>query len=375
MSIDPVSIAITIALSAASMALQASTTTEGPRLQSTKVQLGDYGQPLPLIFGLARVPGLPIWAEDLREVKVHRKTKGGKYNDYTYYGTWAVAFSGNEVTNVVKIWFDDAQLVYDASGSGPVSPFTFTEKDNPPVTDLFKLYLGTETQTADPTMKASIEAEFGVGWCPAHRGTGYCVFVNVPLEKFGNRLVQTEFEVNGIMDSAPLYAEFEVTLPSMLTTWPGTPSLSPFEDIDIGGSGGFVIPEVGNVFSDSLYPNTTVINHISDWGGYGGSLPPDTKVWEWTRTNKQDQFIIKVYQAFWGPPDHPSSALPIVLLGLASEWDSVNPLTITVRQRNPGEDWVDLVQTGESSPYTTTIGSTNVVVHETVFASNPWDGT
>src|SRR5690348_11867820 len=109
MTIDPVSLAITVALSAASMALQASKTTNGPRLDTTKVQLGDYGGSLPYIWGQCRVSGQPIWAEDLREVKVHRKTKGGKYNEYTYYGTWASAFSANECKGVIKIWFDQAQ--------------------------------------------------------------------------------------------------------------------------------------------------------------------------------------------------------------------------------------------------------------------------
>lgn len=198
MAVDPVSLAITIALTAAQMALTASQHHEGQRLDSTKVQTGDYGAPLPIAFGYVRLPGIPIWADDLREVKQERKTKGGKYSEYTYYGNWAVAITGHEITSIEKMRFDTF-LVYDNTGSGPTSPFEFTEEDNPTISDLFALYLGTETQSPDPFMAAIIEAQYGVGWCPAYRGTSYVVLKNIPLDKFGNRIPQTEFELTGIM--------------------------------------------------------------------------------------------------------------------------------------------------------------------------------
>jgi hypothetical protein len=116
--------AITIAMTAANMALTASRKIEGPRLDDVKSTGADYGTPLYMLWGMRRLEVPIFWAEDLREVKRRRKTKGGKFNEYTYYGTWAVAVAGHEIAAIRRIWFD-THLVYDLSGAGPVTPFDF----------------------------------------------------------------------------------------------------------------------------------------------------------------------------------------------------------------------------------------------------------
>jgi hypothetical protein len=201
MTIDPVSLAITAALTAAQMALQASKKIEGPRLEDLSVTLADYGTPLPYIFGERRLEGVPIiWAEEITEKKRRRKTKGGKFNEYSYSGTWAVVVADHEIDAVLKIFFDK-HLVYDATGAGPMSPLssiaaTLTDADEGDDTapinlsEYIRVYLGTETQEPDPRMLATVEAEHGVGSCPAYRGIAYIVFEDVPLEKFGNRIPQ-----------------------------------------------------------------------------------------------------------------------------------------------------------------------------------------
>lgn len=183
---DPVSLAINAALVATSMALTASQSFEGPRLDDLKVTTADYGQPLNYFYGVRRFDGVTcIWAEPLTEVKRQRKTKGGKFNEYTYYGTWAVAVADVEVDEYLQVFFD-RNLVYDATGAGPVSPFT----DLGDITQYMTFYYGTTTQDVDPRMAASVDAIHGADSTPAYRGVAYIVFKDLPLEKLGNRLPQ-----------------------------------------------------------------------------------------------------------------------------------------------------------------------------------------
>lgn len=202
--------AITVGMMAANMALTMTRKIEGPRLDDTRFNSGDYGAPITLIWGKRRITPPIFWGEDLREVKRRRKTKGGKYNEYTYFGTWAVALADHEIAGISRIWFD-THLVFDLTGAGPVTPFDFGDRgiakdpDGPlgigyggtNYGDAVALYLGTETQEPDPRMQATVEAQFGEGSCPAYRGVAYAVFKDIPLEKLGNRIPQVSVEVLG----------------------------------------------------------------------------------------------------------------------------------------------------------------------------------
>lgn len=198
MGIDPVSLAVTVALNAASMAMTASQEIEGPRLDSLGVTTSDYGTPLPYAYGTKRLFGVScIWAEPLREQKQQNKTKGGKYNDYKYFGTWAVLLTDHEIQAVSRIWFDK-HLVYDSTGAGPISPFSLEGS----ITDYMRMYLGTDAQDPDPRIQTTVDAEFGAGSTPAYRGRSYVVFEDLPLEKLGNRLPQVDVEVVAVADNA-----------------------------------------------------------------------------------------------------------------------------------------------------------------------------
>lgn len=185
-------------LTIANLGLQMRRKIEGPRLDDVKVTGADYGTPLYMVWALRRLEVPIFWAEEMREVKRRRKTKGGKYNDYTYFGTWAVALAGHQIDAVRRIWFD-THLVFDLSGAGPVTPFDFGGFVN--VDDHVSIYLGTETQDPDPRMEATVEAEFGEGSCPAYRGTPYIVFKDIPLAKVGNRVPQVSVEVVGAAET------------------------------------------------------------------------------------------------------------------------------------------------------------------------------
>lgn len=244
---------ITAGLMAANMALTMTRKIEGPRLDDLKFTSGDYGASLPLVWGKRRMQCPIFWAEDLKEVKRRRKTKGGKYNEYTYYGTWAVALAGHEIEAVTRVWFD-THLVFDMTGAGPVTPFDFgegggrfkeamqhiNESRGKAGNQWFAIYAGTETQEADPRMQATVEAKHGEGSCPAYRGTAYIVFKDVPLEKLGNRIpqVSVEFVGQGATGSLP-YETHDTTIdpPANLYSLAFATDYSRFVWVEYGGEG------------------------------------------------------------------------------------------------------------------------------------------
>lgn len=196
---DPISLGITLALTAAQMAMTALRKIEGPRLEDLKVTIGDPGAPMNYFFGTRRFAGIPIFfSEDIREKKRRRKTKGGKFNDYTYYGTFAAVIADHAIDGVTRIWLDK-HLVYDATSGGPITPIGTGDS----VLSFLRIYLGTDTQEADPRMLATIEGIHGVGSCPAYRRIAYMMFEELPLEKFGNRIPQ--ISVEAVSNGVPSY--------------------------------------------------------------------------------------------------------------------------------------------------------------------------
>lgn len=200
MAVDPASLAVKAILMAASMALTASQKIEGPRLDSRDVTTADYGTPLIYFWGKRRLDGVPIiWAEHLREKKTTSKTKGGKYSDYKYFGTFAVAIADHEIDAVSRIWMDK-HLVYDVTSAGPISalggmflgiagsPVKLAQGKN------MRIYLGTEDQGVDPRYEAWCEDRYGPDTATAYKGVSYIVFEDIPLEKFGNRIPQISVE-------------------------------------------------------------------------------------------------------------------------------------------------------------------------------------
>jgi hypothetical protein len=193
-------IAITAAMTAAQMAMTAMQRFKGPRLDSLDVTTAEYGTPIMRFWGITKYEPPIIWAEKLREQKKTSKTKGGKYANYKYFGTWAVLITDREIDKVSRIWFDK-HLVYDVTQGGPISIVagTATEAYLQGRIKLtrgknMRIYEGTETQTPDPRMEAWCEDRYGPDSCPAYRGSAYIVFEEIPLEKFGNRIPQISVE-------------------------------------------------------------------------------------------------------------------------------------------------------------------------------------
>lgn len=199
---DPVTMGVKLALTAASMALTMSQKFEGPRLDTLDVTTADPMTPIPDIYGYKRNDSCSIiHAEKLREKKVESKTKGGKYTNYKYYGTWKNILAGHPIDSVAKIRFD-RKIVYDATKKGPISSllgmFEGFGGGSPVKLAMgrnFRINLGLETDLPHPRYAAWCEDRYGPDSAPANRGTANMDFIDIPLEKIGNRIPQVSADI------------------------------------------------------------------------------------------------------------------------------------------------------------------------------------
>lgn len=191
---DPVSLAITVAINAASMALTASRKIEGPRLADLNVTVADYGTPLNYFYGIRRLECPCFFAEPLKEKKKKQKGKSGKYAEYKYYATFAILLADHEIIDYRRIWFD-RHLVYDTTGSE--DEIYQIDEDNS-LTSYMRFYFGTSDQSPDPRMVAYIEENEGAGRCPSYLDIAYLMFEALPLEFLGNRPPQVSIEAEAV---------------------------------------------------------------------------------------------------------------------------------------------------------------------------------
>ncbi|TGN62339.1 hypothetical protein E4L95_07075 [Paracoccus liaowanqingii] len=157
---------------------------EGPRLSDLTVTSSAYGAPIPIGYGTIRMAGNIIWSAGIREDKSSERVgKGGgqKVTSYTYFASFAIAFSEGQAQDVLRLWAD-GKLIYDKRGTGTsVAKSSFK----------MRFYPGSETQLPDPL----IEAVEGAGNVPAHRGLCYLVFEDLALGDFGNRIPNITAEI------------------------------------------------------------------------------------------------------------------------------------------------------------------------------------
>lgn len=183
---------------------------QGPRLSDLKVQASTYGQPIPIVYGTARLAGNVIWSSDMIESS-HSESAGGKgggpeVTTYSYAVHCAVALCEGPIFGIRRIWAD-GKLIYDRSVGAKI---TGSSKN-------IRIYPGSETQMPDPL----IEAYLGAGKAPAHRGVGYVVFENFQLADYGNRIPNFTFEVvatgTGVMPAAKSYGLGNIALIDSVT--------------------------------------------------------------------------------------------------------------------------------------------------------------
>lgn len=152
---------------------------KGPRLKELSITTSSYGAVVPRHYGRMRTGGTIIWSTDLKE---HREKSGGgkgrpKVTTYSYSVSFAVALSSRPLRDVGRIWADGTLL---RGGAGDLK-----------ASGALRLHTGRYDQQPDPL----IAAAEGASQCPAFRGLAYCVFEDLDLSDFGNRIPALTFEV------------------------------------------------------------------------------------------------------------------------------------------------------------------------------------
>jgi hypothetical protein len=163
--------------------IQSTQRLEGPRLDAMRPFTAEEGAVLPRVYGTARVGGTMIWATRFEETRTTERQggKGGpRVTTSSYFGNVAFAICQGPIAGVRRVWADGRELDLDEI--------------------TMRVYRGDEDQPPDPLIAARQEP----GAAPAYRGTAYAVFERLPLDDYGNRYPQLQFEVmrpaSGIAD-------------------------------------------------------------------------------------------------------------------------------------------------------------------------------
>lgn len=238
-----------------------------PSVPPTLMQRSAYGAMLPIGKGVFRVAGNVIWEGGISaQQSQSSQGKGGPTVTTTsYFATFACSVCDTAATGPIsgirRIWMN-GQIVYDVSSSA--NGATLVASGNFARNNMV-VYLGTGTQTTDPTMQAAL----GVGNTSAYRFTAYVVFVNVPLQAFGNTIPVVNFEVVTDAIAGGLSQVFEVGTMSG-PTWEGV-------HYTINGQGNSPIIL-------GVSPNILIIDRSLGANTYAGSLG-DGKVYYYSTAN------------------------------------------------------------------------------------------
>ena len=162
----------------------------GPRLGDLAVQTSAYGSRIPRIYGRMRVAGTVVWATDLQESVSEDAGSKGQADTvgFTYSVSLAIAVSSRTIQSVGRIWAD-GKLIRGVTGDLKVKT-------------KFRVYRGTDDQSADPVIIASEGFAKGT----AFRGIAVVIFEQLQLAEFGNRIPLLTFEVFADVESPTLAA-------------------------------------------------------------------------------------------------------------------------------------------------------------------------
>jgi len=147
---------------------------EGPRLTTAQPFTAEEGASLPRLYGTVRTAGTLIWATRFEEqsTTTRQGAKGGpKTTSYSYFANAAFALCEGPIAGVRRIWADGREV----------------DRNEVEI----RIYPGSEDQLVDPL----IEAKQGEGNAPAYRGTAYAVLERFPIDEYGRRIPQFQFEV------------------------------------------------------------------------------------------------------------------------------------------------------------------------------------
>lgn len=210
---------------------------QGPKIGEISRQTSQEGVPRPVVFALSPpMPGNIIATSEPRIVKKRqRQGKGGpKVETESVFRTYAIGICEGPVAALVRVWRNGI-LVYDARlGSTP---------DNVKFLQKARFFTGSFDQNPSP----DLEAIFGVGTTPAHRGTAYVVVADDDLTDMRGAIPQYSFQITTVgsfeCETITEYSN-EVLYPWLAGEDPRNPSnLHVYRERDDLGGGPCVVPQ------------------------------------------------------------------------------------------------------------------------------------
>lgn len=190
----------------------------------------EEGVPRPVVYGISRpLGGNIIAAGDPLVYYVKKKSgKGGQTTTSVssiVLRTYAIRVCEGPITRFRRIWRNN-KLVYDNRGTA------WGAVNNPVFLNTARLFLGDY----DQAISADLEAVFGVGNVPAHRGTAYLVMVNDNLTDMQGAIPQYVFEVERhqgyYLTSTPYPMEAIESVSGEGMTVANAPDIESTEDIE-----------------------------------------------------------------------------------------------------------------------------------------------
>lgn len=150
-------------------------------------QTAKEGDPRLIVWGIVRPVGPNIIASEdpPRRYQVSQGGKGSGPTSEAIYRTYALGVCEGPITGYRRIWRNN-KLVYDGRNGSVWGAY-----NNPVFLQKATFYYGSYTQLPDP----NLEAVFGAGEVPAHRGTAYVVIADEDLTDTGGAVPQWIFEV------------------------------------------------------------------------------------------------------------------------------------------------------------------------------------
>ena len=175
-----------------------------PQPHETRLQFSSWGMPIPIQYGSGRLAGNIIYMSDIVETidRSKHRQEGVRYYEMvkTYTSTFAIAFcEGRPVPEgIARIWMNNKVIadyrdptLYPSGWVGYQELNIETSIARSLV--YLNIYLGSETQTADPSIAALLTA----AETPAYRGLCYIVFKDFPIGEFSG-VPQIQIEIGRI---------------------------------------------------------------------------------------------------------------------------------------------------------------------------------
>ena len=168
-----------------------------PLIGDTQLGNSTYGNPIPILYGTARLPGHMIWQTQV-QTKATGLLKGANKHPYSYHQSAALMFCYGPA-KLIKIWLD-GKLFWDSTAQfpGEITKHTFA----------IRSYNGTATQLPDyliaDWVRQYVDTPQAV---PAYRDLCYIVIDGIDLAYYGTRFPVVTMTWSAVAESTSFFSQ------------------------------------------------------------------------------------------------------------------------------------------------------------------------